>query len=141
IFIRSLLALTIGTFMAQPALLYLFNKEIHVQISLDNEQRKRNKQHEEDSLYAFQKNELLNQKNQLQQQLNYKYNEVAAARDAFIGETDGTGGSGRVGLKEIAKAKQNEYQKLDSEYQLMDANIQPKINSIDSSVNTIELAK
>ncbi len=27
---RSVLALTIGTFMAQPALLYLFNKEIHV---------------------------------------------------------------------------------------------------------------
>jgi len=40
---RILLALTIGLFMAQPALLYLFNKEIHVQISLDNEQRKRSK--------------------------------------------------------------------------------------------------
>ena len=117
LFIRGLLALTIGTFMAQPALLYLFDKEIHVQISMDNEQRKRDKQHQEDSLYAFQKNELLHQKNQLQQQLNNKYNEVSAARNNFIAETDGTGGSGRVGLKEIAKAKQNEYQKLDEEYQ------------------------
>ena len=113
LFIRGLLALTIGTFMAQPALLYLFDKEIHVQISMDNEQRKRDKQHQEDSLYAFQKNELLHQKNQLQQQLNNKYNEVAAARNNFIAETDGTGGSGRVGLKEIARAKQNEYQILD----------------------------
>src|SRR3954468_13556010 len=76
--IRASLALTIGTFMAQPALLYLFDKEIHVQISLDNEQRKRDKQHEEDSLYAFQKNELLHQKDQLQQQLNNKDSEVAA---------------------------------------------------------------
>ena len=75
-FIRALLALTIGTFMAQPALLYLFDKEIHVQISMDNEQRKRDQQHQEDSLYAFQKNELLRQKDQLQQQLNNKYNEV-----------------------------------------------------------------
>jgi hypothetical protein len=136
-----LLALTIGTFMAQPALLYLFNKEIHVQISLDNEQRKREKQHEEDSLFAFQKNDLVQQKNRLQQELNNKYNEVSASRDAFIAETDGTGGSGRVGLKEIAKAKQNEYQKLDGEYRLLNGSSQPKINSIDSSLNGIEVAK
>ena len=141
ILIRSLLALTIGTFMAQPALLYLFDKEIHVQISLDNEQRKRDKQHQEDSLYAFQKNDLLQQKNQLQQQLNSKYNEVASARDAFIAETDGTGGSGKVGLKQIAKTKQNEYQKLDQEYQLLSSNTQPKITSIDSSLNAMEAAK
>src|SRR5215831_3912942 len=84
--IRGLLALTIGTFMAQPALLYLFDKEIHVQISLDNEQRKRDKEHQQDSLYAFQKNELEQEKAQLQQQLMAKYNEVASARDAFIAE-------------------------------------------------------
>ena len=51
IFFRLILALTIGTFMVQPALLYLFDKEIHVQISLDNESRKMVKQHELDSLY------------------------------------------------------------------------------------------
>src|SRR4051794_22022156 len=141
ILIRSLLALTIGTFMAQPALLYLFDKEIHVQISLDNEQRKREKQHEEDSLFAFQKNDLVQQKNRLQQELNNKYNEVSTSRDAFIAETDGTGGSGRVGLKEIAKAKQNEYQKLDGEYRLLNGGSQPKINSIDSLLNGIEVAK
>jgi len=140
-FIRGLLALTIGTFMAQPALLYLFDKEIHVQISMDNEQRKRDKQHQEDSLYAFQKNELLHQKDQLQQQLNNKYNEVSVARNNFIAETDGTGGSGRVGLKDIAKAKQNEYQKLDEEYQQLSVTAQAKINSIDSSFAAIETAK
>src|SRR5437868_107436 len=37
IMFRMALAITIGTFMAQPALLYLFDKEIHTQISLDNE--------------------------------------------------------------------------------------------------------
>ncbi len=40
---RTLLALTIGLFMAQPALLYLFDKEIKVQVSIDNEQRKKKK--------------------------------------------------------------------------------------------------
>jgi len=37
---RGLLALTIGTFMAQPAILYMFDKEIKLQTSLDNEQKK-----------------------------------------------------------------------------------------------------
>src|SRR3954468_15924778 len=37
---RGLLALTIGTFMAQPAVLYMFDKEIKMQTSLDNEKRK-----------------------------------------------------------------------------------------------------
>jgi hypothetical protein len=141
LFIRGILALTIGTFMAQPALLYLFNKEIHVQISLDNEQRKKDKQHQQDSLYAVQKNELEQQKNQLQQQLNNKYNEVATARNNFIAETDGTGGSGRIGLKVIAMAKQNEYQKLDAEYQQLNILTQPKIYSIDSSLAVIETTK
>lgn len=139
--IRGLLALTIGTFMAQPALLYLFDKEIHVQISLDNEQRKRDKQQQLDSFYAVQKNALQQQKFSIQQQLNSKYNEVADARNNFISETDGTGGSGKIGLKDIAKAKQNEYEKLDAQYNLLNAESMPKQNSIDSSLAAIELSR
>ena len=141
ILFRAVLAITIGTFMAQPALLYLFDKEIHMQISLDNEQKKRIKLQQLDSLYAAQKNELLNEKNAMQLQLNNKYNEVSNARDAFIAETDGTGGSGKVGLKDIAKAKQNEYAKLDADYNLLNTQTQPKISSIDSSLASIETAK
>lgn len=141
ILFRLILALTIGTFMAQPALLYLFDKEIHVQISLDNEQRKMAKQHELDSLYAKNVLQLQQQKNILQQQLNTKYSEVAASRNAFIAETDGTGGSGRIGLKEIAKAKETEYIKLDSNLNQLNALFQPKLNSIDSNLNSIEANK
>src|SRR5579885_1463189 len=90
ILFRAALAITIGTFMAQPALLYLFDKEIHMQISLDNEQKKREKMQQLDSLYGSQKNELLNEKKSLQLQLANKYNEVANSRNAFIAETDGT---------------------------------------------------
>lgn len=141
ILFRLLLAVTIGTFMAQPALLYLFNKEIHVQISLDNEHRKIAKQHELDSLYAPSVNQLQQQKNVLQQQLATKYDEVAASRDAFIAETDGTGGSGKIGLRDIARAKQNEYLKLDDDYkQLHDAS-QPKLSNIDSALNAINQTK
>lgn len=138
---RGLLACTIGFFMAQPALLYLFDKEVHLQISLDNEQKKRLKAQQVDSLYASQKNNLLQQKGQLQHQLDDKYKEVAAARDAFIAETDGTGGSGKVGLKDIAHAKQNEYQKLDEQYRQMQLLNQPQITATDSSLAAMQSAK
>jgi hypothetical protein len=141
ILFRLILALTIGTFMAQPALLYLFNKEIHVQISLDNEQRKMAKQHELDSLYGTSVTQLQQQKKVMQQELDSKYNEVAASRNAFIEETDGTGGSGRIGLKDIARAKQKEYLKLDSAYDQLNASAQPKLNSTDSALNAINQAK
>jgi len=141
ILFRLLLAVTIGTFMAQPALLYLFNKEIHVQISLDNEQRKMAKQHELDSLYSPSVAQLQSQKNSLQQQLDSKYNEVTASRNAFIAEIDGTGGSGRIGLKDIARAKQNEYQKLDESYTQLNVSAQPKLASTDSALAAIEQVK
>jgi hypothetical protein len=136
--LRGLLAITIGTFMAQPALLYIFNKEIHVQISLDNEQKKRDKLQQEQTIYTLQKKELLNQKDNLQQQLNRKYQEVAIARTNFISETDGTGGSKKIGLKAIAQAKQKDYQKLDAEYQQMYAQLLPQIKATDSSLGVIE---
>lgn len=139
--IRGLLAITIGTFMAQPALLYLFDKEIHVQISLDNEQRKRDKQQQIDSFYAAQKNTLLQQKVIIQQELDTRYSEVADARNNFIAETDGTGGSGKIGLKDIAKAKKNEYEKLDAQFNNLKNENLPKQHSIDSALAAIEVSK
>lgn len=138
---RGLLALTIGTFMAQPALLYLFNKEIQVQISLDNEQKKKNKSNQEDSLFAASKNELLQRKNALQQLLTNKYNEVAQARQNFVAETDGTGGTGKIGFATIAKTKQKEYLRLDSEYRRMNEELQPQFKTVDSSLTVIESSK
>jgi hypothetical protein len=138
---RGLLALSIGTFMAQPALLYLFDKEIHVQISLDNEQRKMDKQRQQDNLFSSQKNALLAQKAQLQQQLERRYNEVATARDAFIAETDGTGGSHKIGLKDIAQAKKGTFEKLDNAYQQETALAQPTINGIDNALAAIDAQK
>ncbi len=137
---RGVLAMTIGLFMAQPALLYLFNKEIHVQISLDNELRKKQKRQQQDSVYFAEKVTLLKKKNDLQQQLNTRYADVSAARDAFIRETDGTGGSKKIGLKDIARAKQNEYQKVDADYKQQEAILLPQIKSTDSTVNAINLS-
>lgn len=137
---RGLMALTIGFFMAQPAILYMFNKEIKLQTSLDNEQKKISKRHELDTLYAYQLATLQTQKNSLQQTLTQKYDEVQKARENFLAESDGSGGTGKVGIKNIALAKKAEYEKLDAEYQLMAKNILPKIDSSDATVKKINNA-
>jgi len=128
---RGLLALTIGTFMAQPAVLYMFDKEIKLQTSLDNEKKKIAKRAELDSLYKNQKVQLAIEKSNIQLQLDKKYALVDSARTNFLKETDGSGGTGKIGIKDIAIAKRNEYQKLDAEYQAMLKTEQPKLDSLD----------
>jgi len=135
---RGLLALTIGTFMAQPAVLYMFNQEIRMQTSLDNESRKMVKRQELDSLYKNRKSELLVQKQNLQETLDKKYADVSKARNNYLAETDGSGGTGKVGIKDIALAKQKEYSKLDNEYQTVLLETKPKLDSTERQLSGME---
>jgi hypothetical protein len=138
--LRSVLAITLGTFMAQPAVLYMFDKEVKLQASLDNEARKRNKQQQLDSLYNPQKNSLNGQKTQLESQLTTKHDEVVRARQEYVAEIDGTGGTGKIGISTIAKAKRAEYEKLDSEYNQLASSVKPNIATIDSNLNVVNSA-
>lgn len=135
---RGLLALTIGTFMAQPAVLYMFDKEIKLQTSLDNEKKKILKQQELVTLYKAPKEALVKQNAVLRSELDLKYDAVNKARQNFLAETDGSGGSGKVGIKDIAIAKRNEYQKLDGEYQAFLKETQPKLDSNEAALKEIE---
>jgi hypothetical protein len=138
--LRSILAITLGTFMAQPAVLYMFDKEVRLQASLDNGKRIKAKQAELDSLYQPQKNALQTEKQAYQTILVNKYNEVSNARESFVQEIDGTGGSGKVGIQNIAMAKKMEYEKLDQEHKKLTSDLQSKINTADSSIAAIDLA-
>ncbi len=135
---RGLLAITIGTFMAQPAVLYMFDKEITMQTSLDNEKKKLIKRQELDLLFAGRKGELLQQKENLKAQLGYSYQMVNKARENFIAETDGSGGTGKIGIKDIAIAKRNEYQKLEADHQRLSNEISPKLDSADKELYGME---
>lgn len=135
---RALLATTIGVFMAQPALLFMFKKEVSLQVSLDNEKKKMIKRTELDSLFKNRKTELLAEKEKLNHALTEKYQEVSKARDNFLAETDGSGGTGKVGIKDIAIAKRNEYQKLDTEYSQLNNTYQPNLLAIDAELKNIE---
>jgi hypothetical protein len=135
---RGLLALTIGVFMAQPAILYMFNKEIKLQTSLDNEKKKVQKRDELAALYKVRKTELAEQKTALQNELKTKYTDVSKARDNYIAESDGSGGTGKIGIKDIALAKKKEYEKLDAEYQALIVSNQPKLDTIEKEQRTID---
>ena len=135
---RGLLALTIGTFMAQPAVLYMFDKEIKLQTSLDNEKKKMLKQQELEALYKNQKAGIMKQKEEIKNELSSKYEAVSKARENFLAETDGSGGTGKIGIKDIAIAKRNEYQKLDAAYQLKLKEDQPKLDSADAALKEID---
>lgn len=135
---RALLATTIGTFMAQPALLYMFKKEIKLQVASDNEKKKISNGYVLDSLYRKNKADLNTQKLALQNELQLKYNAVSKARENFLAEADGSGGTGKVGIEKIALAKRKEYEKLDEEYKQLLAANQPKLDSVDNSLRDIE---
>ena len=135
---RGLMAITLGTFMAQPAVLYMFDKEIRLQTSLDNEQKKITKRQELDSLYKGQKQEFIQKKEVAKKEIADSYADVSTARDNFLKETDGSGGTGKVGIKDIAIAKRTEYQKLDEAYQLMLKSEQAKIDSADAGLKDID---
>jgi hypothetical protein len=135
--IRSLLAIMIGTFMAQPAVLYLFRKEVSLQILIDNESRKATKNQLTEAFYSKEKKALENEKNRFQQSLNEKYSTLEKARQDFIAETDGSGGSRKPGIKAIALAKKATYEKLDEEYKRLDASIRLKTDSIDLALSSI----
>ncbi len=137
LFLRGLLALTIGVFMAQPALLFMFNKEIKLQTMLDNEKRKKEKSDDLNTLYKVKRDQFIAEKNSLQAELNLKSNEVNAARQAFISEADGSGGTGKVGIKNIALAKKAEYDKLDGEYKNLLAADLPKIAEAEQHLKEI----
>lgn len=135
---RGLLALTIGTFMTQPAVLYMFDAEIKLQVSLDNEKKKQTKRQELDLLYKKQKEELLQQIGIIKSELDTKYALVNRARENFLAESDGSGGTGKIGLKDIAIAKRTEYQKLDDAYANLLKEEKPKLAAAETSLKIIE---
>lgn len=134
---RGVLAITLGMFMAQPALLFLFDKEIRLQASLDNEKKKQLKKDELTILYKDRKNELITNKKLLEKTLSDKYNAVVTSRNNYLAETDGSGGTGKVGVKDVALAKRNEYQKLDADYEQTAKISNEKIALIDAALDTL----
>lgn len=136
---RGLLALTIGFFMAQPAILYLFDKEIQVQVSIDNEQRKRTKRQQLDSLYGVRKLELQREQQRIRNEQASSLAAVNLSMENYLKEADGTGGTGKVGIEKIAMAKKAEYDKLDAAHKQLIEQQRPQLDSIQAALGNMEV--
>lgn len=124
---RLLLAFTIGLFISQPIVLLLFQKDIQAQMVL-NRQGKLEKFREELAvLNTTRKAALEKDRQQWEQQLQQKETQVKAYKDDYIKETDGTGGTGKIGESSIARVKKTEYLKAEQELTAMRSSLEPQL--------------
>lgn len=112
---RLLLAVTIGLFISQPVVLMLFQKDIQAQIVLNKQSKLDTFRKELVVLNAAHKSEVQGALDGLNAEVKAKEDQVKDYKDAYIRETDGTGGSGRIGELAIARVKKNEYLKAEEE--------------------------
>lgn len=115
VFFRLTLAITIGLFISQPVVLMLFKKDVMAQLEISKQRKLEEFRRKENAMDATMKNGWDNELKRLQQQLEEKETQVKAYKDAYIRETDGTGGSGKIGDAAISRVKKTEYLKAEEE--------------------------
>ncbi|WP_295129237.1 DUF4407 domain-containing protein [uncultured Chitinophaga sp.] len=124
---RLLLAVTIGLFISQPVVLMLFQKDIQAQIALNKQTKLDTFRKELVTLNAARKSELQGALDQVKAEVAAKEEQVKDYKDAYIRETDGTGGSGRIGESAIARVKKSEYLKAEEELIKLRKTMGPKL--------------
>jgi hypothetical protein len=124
---RLILAFTIGLFISQPIVLLLFQKDIQAQMVLNRQGKLEKFREELAQLNAPHKAILEKDRQQWEQQLQQKEVQVKAYKDAYIKETDGTGGTGKIGESSIARVKKTEYLKAEEELAALRSALAPQL--------------
>lgn len=124
---RVLLAITIGLFISQPVVLMLFQKDIQAQIALNKQSKLDTFRKQLVTLNTARKSELQGGADGLNAELKAKEEQVKDYKDAYIRETDGTGGSGKIGESSIARVKKSEYLKAEEDLIKLKKELAPKL--------------
>ncbi|MCP4458473.1 MAG: DUF4407 domain-containing protein [Cytophagales bacterium] len=135
---RVLLALALGTFIAQPIVLWMFDEDLQGEIKVLNDEKIEERNQILLGIKASESATLLGQKESLEAGLESKYADVQAARESYSGEIDGTGGSKRFGIKAVAKEKGKILDRLEGEYLELKTSIQPMLDSVTTQLAGIE---
>lgn len=127
--LRLVLALTIGFFISQPVVLMLFEKDINGHLPIVKEKK----------IAAYTKqvraeNEIELQTaraeiSRIRTEQKVKEQEILDLKNAYIRETDGTGGSGKIGEYTIARVKKMAYLKAEEDLVTWKRNVQPALDS------------
>lgn len=126
---RLALALTIGFFLSQPVVLMLFKKDIdgHLPIILSKQSANFNEQLREAHSVAL--NSAKSDIERIRNQQVTKEQEISDLKNAYIKETDGTGGSGKIGEYQIARVKKSEYLKAEDDLKAWKRSVQAELDT------------
>ncbi|TWF38939.1 uncharacterized protein DUF4407 [Chitinophaga polysaccharea] len=131
---RLVLAVTIGLFISQPVVLMLFKKDIDAQLELSKQSKLDAYRAQLVKLNAGQMATLQQSLDQGKQQLAQKAAEMKVYKDSYIKETDGTGGSGRIGESDIARVKKSAYLKSEEELQTLQRAWEPQQQQLQAQI-------
>jgi hypothetical protein len=138
--LRLVLALTIGFFISQPVVLMLFEKDINAHLPVVKEKKitAYTKQVRDENAITLQQAKTEIDRIRNQQQI--KEQEILDLKNAYIRETDGTGGSGKIGEYTIAKVKKMAYLKAEEDLIVWKRNMQPALDSATAKEKLTEAA-
>lgn len=135
---RLALAITIGLFLSQPIVLMLFQKDIQAQIVLNKEKKMEVFRGQLAELNAPLVQEYQSHLAALKKQEQDGDAQVRALEEGYIKETDGTGGSGKIGEAAVAKVKKAEYLKSAENQEALKAQTDPQLVLYQSKLDTLE---
>lgn len=122
---RLVLAVTIGLFISQPVVLMLFQKDIQAQMVVDQQRKMEEFRKQQLAFNSDRTTRLRNQLAGYDKAIADREKQVKEYKDAYIRETDGTGGSGKIGEYTVAKVKRNEYLKAEEELRKLQSETGP----------------
>lgn len=136
--LRSALALTIGFFLSQPVVLWLFKKDVDSYLPVLQQERTAEHQIQIRKAYQsaldFQQNEI----NRIRKEWMEKESAIAALQQSYLRETDGTGGSGKIGASTIAQIKKTTWLKNEDDFLTWKRQQQPLLDSSTERLQRLE---
>lgn len=127
--LRMVLALTIGFFISQPVVLMLFQKDIDGHLPIVNERKISSYTQQVRDEHAIPLEKATAEVNRIRNEQQQKELEIQDLKNAYIRETDGTGGSGKIGESTIARVKKIAYLKAEEDLITWKRNAQPALDS------------
>lgn len=135
---RVLLAILLGSFIAQPILLWMFDKDISQEIAIVQDKKVQEKRTELQAIYQIEKEDLLNRQNQINQNKSTKYAALEKAESEYLKEIDGTGGSQKFGIAGIAREKEKAYERAKQAFDEEASEKQEEISQIEERLTKID---
>ena len=138
ILFRVLLALLLGAFIAQPIILWMFEKDIDSEVSIIQDKKTSEKRLELENLYTTEKTELFAKRDAILIEKAAKHEALENAEKTFLEEIDGTGGSKKYGIAGIAAEKEKALKRAEYEYDNFNEQQTSILSEIDNRLALID---